>query len=187
LEQQEAIKPDSETPEAPPEAGTPSGEKPEAAKPERRGRILSRLPFRPSEEGQPDSFEQLSKLVKSRNSKVDLKDLQRAYVFAEEAHRGQKRLSGEDFIEHPVAVATIMADLGMDSTTLQAALLHDVVEDTQITVDDIKEEFGETVAAIVDGLTKLDTIKFRSREQEQAENVRKMIIAMARDIRVLLF
>src|SRR6266581_1821209 len=79
-----------------------------------------------------------------------------------------------------------MADLGMDVTTLQAALLHDVVEDTQLTTEDIQTEFGETVAAIVDGLTKLDTIKFRSREQEQAENVRKMIIAMARDIRVLL-
>jgi GTP diphosphokinase / guanosine-3',5'-bis(diphosphate) 3'-diphosphatase len=187
LDQQEAVKPDTATPQGDtPEAAQPAREKPEAGKPERRNRILSRLPFRPSEDGQSDSFEQLTKLVKSRNSKVDLKDLQRAYAFAEEAHHGQKRLSGEDFIEHPVAVATIMADLGMDVTTLQAALLHDVAEDTDLTIEEIQGEFGDTVAAIVDGLTKLDTIKFRSREQEQAENVRKMIIAMARDIRVLL-
>jgi guanosine-3',5'-bis(diphosphate) 3'-pyrophosphohydrolase len=158
----------------------------EAVKPERRGGILSRLPFRPSDAPSPDTFDALIKLVKARNSKVDTREIQRAYQFAAESHSGQKRLSGEDFIEHPVAVATIMADLGMDLTTLQAALLHDVVEDTQLTTDDISREFGEQVASIVDGLTKLDKIKFRSREQEQAENVRKMIIAMARDIRVLL-
>jgi GTP diphosphokinase / guanosine-3',5'-bis(diphosphate) 3'-diphosphatase len=195
LDQQEAIKPDTETPEghrpeAAAEAVADEAVRPDRARPEvksdRRSRILSRLPFRPAEDGQGDSFEALTKLAKSRNSKIDLKDLSRAYAFAQDAHEGQKRLSGEDFIEHPVAVATIMADLGMDGTTLQAALLHDVVEDTDLTVDDIKVEFGDTVAAIVDGLTKLDTIKFRSREQEQAENVRKMIIAMARDIRVLL-
>jgi guanosine-3',5'-bis(diphosphate) 3'-pyrophosphohydrolase len=158
----------------------------EAVKPERRGGILSRLPFRPSDAPPPDTFDALIKLVKARNSKVDTREIQRAYQFAAESHSGQKRLSGEDFIEHPVAVATIMADLGLDLTTLQAALLHDVVEDTQLTIEDISREFGDQVASIVDGLTKLDKIKFRSREQEQAENVRKMIIAMARDIRVLL-
>ncbi|MDP8955450.1 MAG: bifunctional (p)ppGpp synthetase/guanosine-3',5'-bis(diphosphate) 3'-pyrophosphohydrolase [Actinomycetota bacterium] len=148
--------------------------------------MLSRLPFRPSEDGSRESFESLAKLVKTRNSKVDLKELHRAYSFAAEAHRGQQRLSGEDFIEHPVAVATILADLGMDLTTLQSALLHDVVEDTEQTLDTVRAEFGDQVAELVDGLTKLDAIKFRSREQEQAENARKMIIAMARDIRVLL-
>jgi guanosine-3',5'-bis(diphosphate) 3'-pyrophosphohydrolase len=158
----------------------------EAVKPERRGGILSRLPFRPSDAPPPDTFDALIKLVKARNSKVDTREIQRAYQFAAESHSGQKRLSGEDFIEHPVAVATIMADLGLDLTTLQAALLHDVVEDTQLTIEDISREFGDQVASIVDGLTKLDKIKFLSREQEQAENVRKMIIAMARDIRVLL-
>jgi len=161
-------------------------EQQEAVKPERRGGILSRLPFRPSEDGGPESFDALLKLVKARNSKIDTREVQRAYQFAAESHRGQKRLSGEDFIEHPIAVATILADLGMDLTTIQSALLHDVVEDTQLTTEDIQREFGEQVGAIVDGLTKLDKIKFRSREQEQAENVRKMIIAMARDIRVLL-
>jgi guanosine-3',5'-bis(diphosphate) 3'-pyrophosphohydrolase len=160
----------------------------EAVRAERRGRILSRLPFRPSDDGDEarPSVDQLLKLVKSRNSKIDLREVQRAYVFAEAAHRDQRRLSGEDFIEHPVAVATIMADLGMDLTTLQAALLHDTVEDSAFTVEDVETQFGSDVAAIVDGLTKLEKISFRSREQEQAENVRKMMIAMARDIRVLL-
>jgi guanosine-3',5'-bis(diphosphate) 3'-pyrophosphohydrolase len=160
-------------------------EQQEATRSERKGGILSRLPFRPSDR-QPQSLDSLIKAIKGRTPKVDLREIQRAYAFAEDSHRGQKRLSGEDFIEHPLAVAEIMADLGMDQTTLQAALLHDVVEDTQLTLEDIRAEFGDQVTQIVDGLTKLDKIKFRSREQEQAENVRKMIIAMARDIRVLL-
>ena len=161
----------------------------EAIKQERRGRIRSRLPFRPSGDGldgAPDSMEALTRIVKSRNTKTDIRALERAFAFAEEAHHGQKRLTGEDFVEHPVAVATILADLGMDMVTLQAALLHDTVEDTVISVADIERDFGDEVATLVDGLTKLERIKFRSREQEQAENVRKMMIAMARDIRVLL-
>jgi len=144
------------------------------------------LPFRPSDDGPSDSFEALGRVVKARNSKIDLREVQRGFAFAQDSHRGQRRLSGEDFIEHPVAVATIVADLGMDLTTIHAALLHDTVEDTNLTIDDIQREFGDRVAAIVDGLTKLDKIKFRSREQEQAENTRKMILAMAQDIRVLL-
>lgn len=161
-------------------------EQQEAVKQERKGGILSRLPFRPSEDGPSGSLDALVRVVKARNPKVDARQIQRVHAFAEEAHHGQKRLSGEDFIEHPVAVAAIVADLGMDLTTVQAALLHDVVEDTTLTIEDIGREFGDEVATIVDGLTKLDTIKFRSREQEQAENVRKMIVAMAQDIRVLL-
>jgi guanosine-3',5'-bis(diphosphate) 3'-pyrophosphohydrolase len=161
-------------------------EQQEEERSERKGGILSRLPFRPSDDGPSSSFDALLRMLKGRNAKVDQKEIQRAFVFAQESHRGQKRLSGEDFIEHPVAVAAIVADLGMDLTTIQAALLHDVVEDTHLTVDDIRGEFGDQVASLVDGLTKLDKIKFRSREQEQAENVRKMIIAMAQDIRVLL-
>jgi GTP diphosphokinase / guanosine-3',5'-bis(diphosphate) 3'-diphosphatase len=161
----------------------------EAVKQERRGRIRSRLPFRPSGDGLdgvPDSMEALTRIVKARNSKADVRALERAFAFADEAHHGQKRLTGEDFVEHPVAVATILADLGMDMVTLQAALLHDTVEDTHIAVADIEREFGYEVATLVEGLTKLERIKFRSREQEQAENVRKMMIAMAKDIRVLL-
>jgi GTP diphosphokinase / guanosine-3',5'-bis(diphosphate) 3'-diphosphatase len=161
-------------------------EQQEAIRQERRGGILSRLPFRGPDEPRLDPFEALQRQVKSRNSKADLRDLQRAYEFAAVAHQGQTRLTGEDFVEHPVAVAGILADLGMDLVTLEAALLHDTVEDTEISIQDIGREFGDEVALLVDGLTKLDKIKFRSREQEQAENVRKMMIAMARDIRVLL-
>ncbi|HXF57767.1 MAG TPA: bifunctional (p)ppGpp synthetase/guanosine-3',5'-bis(diphosphate) 3'-pyrophosphohydrolase [Actinomycetota bacterium] len=147
---------------------------------------MSRHPFRPSDARPTDSFEQLVRVARATNPRIDVRELRRAFEFAAAAHAGQKRLSGEDFIEHPVAVATILADLGMDLTTLQAALLHDVVEDTPLTLEDVRREFGDRVADLVDGLTKLDRIKFRSREQEQAENVRKMLIAMARDIRVLL-
>ncbi len=161
-------------------------EQQEAVKQERKGGILSRLPFRPSEDGPSDSLEALIKVVRARNPKADSRQIQRAHAFAGEAHRGQKRLSGEDFIEHPVAVAAIVADLGMDLTTIEAALLHDVVEDTTLSIEDVRSEFGDQVATMVDGLTKLDAIKFRSREQEQAENVRKMIVAMAQDIRILL-
>ncbi|HLA93040.1 MAG TPA: bifunctional (p)ppGpp synthetase/guanosine-3',5'-bis(diphosphate) 3'-pyrophosphohydrolase [Actinomycetota bacterium] len=154
-------------------------------KAERRGGLLSRL--RPGEpEGPREGIEGLLKTVKGYNAKADLKEIERAYRFAAEHHEGQKRLSGEEFIQHPLAVATILADLGLDTTTLQAALLHDTVEDTDVTVEDLEEGFGEQVARIVDGLTKLDQVSFRSREQEQAENVRKMIVAMAGDIRVLL-
>jgi guanosine-3',5'-bis(diphosphate) 3'-pyrophosphohydrolase len=162
---------------------------PETIRNERRGGILSRLPFRSSEgspPSPPDSFDALVRVVRERSPKADIKELHRAYEFSEAAHRGQKRLSGEAFIEHPVSVATVLADLGMDLATLQAALLHDVVEDTPATIDTVRTEFGDEVASLVDGLTKLEKIRFRSREAEQAENVRKMIVAMARDIRVLL-
>jgi guanosine-3',5'-bis(diphosphate) 3'-pyrophosphohydrolase len=89
-------------------------------------------------------------------------------------------------VEHPLAVANVLADLHLDTTTLVASLLHDVVEDTEVGLDRLEDEFGSEVAHIVDGLTKLDKITFRTREQEQAENVRKMVVAMAGDIRVLL-
>src|SRR5439155_6476859 len=94
--------------------------------------------------------------------------------------------SGVDFIEHPIAVTDILADLHLDTTTLVAALLHDTVEDTEVSFELIREQFGDDVEHIVDGLTKLDRFEFKTREQEQAENVRKMIVAMAGDIRVLL-
>ena len=151
---------------------------------QRRGGLLSRL--RPGESGPPSPIEPLLKTVRGYNPKADLKEIQRAYAVAEASHDGQKRLSGEDFIEHPIAVATILADLHLDTTTITAALLHDTVEDTDVTVAEIEEDFGEEVARIVDGLTKLERIEFKTREQEQAENVRKMVVAMAGDIRVLL-
>jgi GTP diphosphokinase / guanosine-3',5'-bis(diphosphate) 3'-diphosphatase len=156
----------------------------EEVRTERRGGILSRL--RSGEPEAYDGIDALVRTVKGYNPKADLKEIERAYRFAAEHHEGQKRLSGEDFIEHPLAVAQILADLGLDTTTLEAALLHDTVEDTDVSVAELESEFGAEVSRIVDGLTKLDELSFRSREHEQAENVRKMIVAMAGDIRVLL-
>ncbi|MGH7721661.1 MAG: RelA/SpoT family protein [Candidatus Dormibacteria bacterium] len=112
--------------------------------------------------------------------------LQRAYSLAERAHEGQSRLSGEPYVSHPVAVAGILADLGLDSDTLVAALLHDTVEDTDVTREQLRREFGEHVAKLVDGVTKLGKIHVHTREQAQAENIRKMLVAMAEDIRVVL-
>ena len=156
----------------------------EEVRTERRGGILSRL--RSGEPETQDDIEALLRTVKGYNAKADLREIERAYRFAAEHHEGQKRLSGEDFIQHPLAVAQILAALGLDTTALEAALLHDTVEDTDVSVAELDTEFGPEVARIVDGLTKLDALSFRSREHEQAENVRKMIVAMAGDIRVLL-
>jgi GTP diphosphokinase / guanosine-3',5'-bis(diphosphate) 3'-diphosphatase len=159
----------------------------EVRAPERRGGLLSRLPFvSGGPAAGPQSLDSLLRKVRAYNPKADVRQVQRAFEFAADSHRGQLRKSGEAFIHHPLGVAHILADLGMDTTTLEAALLHDVVEDTDLSVDDIRGEFGDEVAAIVDGLTKLERIEYRSREQAQAENVRKMIVAMARDIRVLI-
>jgi GTP pyrophosphokinase len=153
--------------------------------PTRRGRILARL--RPGDQTPtPKALGPLLKKIRTYNAKADLKEVERAYVVAEEAHRGQSRLSGEAYITHPLSVAEILADLRLDTVTIEAALLHDTVEDTEITLDDVEEGFGEEVARIVDGLTKLDKLEFRTKELAQAENVRKMIVAMAGDIRVLL-
>ena len=110
----------------------------------------------------------------------------RAHEVAERAHEGQSRLSGEPYIEHPIAVAGILADLRLDADTLTAALLHDTVEDTDVRMEDITEQFGPTVAKLVEGVTKLGKIHMQSSEQAQAENIRKMLVAMAEDIRVVL-
>ncbi|WP_227874415.1 RelA/SpoT family protein [Tumebacillus algifaecis] len=112
--------------------------------------------------------------------------VRRAFDMSEEAHRGQTRSSGEPYIMHPVAVAEILADLELDAVTLSAALLHDVVEDTHVKEETLVKQFGPEVAALVDGVTKLERIKFNSKEEAQAENLRKMFMAMAKDIRVLL-
>ncbi|MFC7441366.1 RelA/SpoT family protein [Laceyella putida] len=131
--------------------------------------------------------EQLLSLAATYLSKDDLVQLEKAYMFAEEAHRGQFRKSGEPYILHPVAVAEILADLRMDVTTLIAALLHDVVEDTGVTLEQVEERFGEAVRHLVDGVTKLKKrMKFTSNEEHQAENHRKMFVAMAQDVRVIL-
>jgi GTP diphosphokinase / guanosine-3',5'-bis(diphosphate) 3'-diphosphatase len=116
----------------------------------------------------------------------DLQKIRDAYEYAEEAHRGQLRKSGEPYILHPMAVAEICMSMQMDVITVMAALLHDVVEDTKVTLDDLRTRFGETLAGLVDGLTKLERIQFRSKEEQQNENYRKMFVAMANDIRVIL-
>jgi guanosine-3',5'-bis(diphosphate) 3'-pyrophosphohydrolase len=108
------------------------------------------------------------------------------YDYAATAHNGQKRDSGEEYIQHPIEVAAILADMNIDVTSIQAALLHDVVEDTDITIEDIQARFGDKVAELVDGVTKLSRISFLSKQEQQMENLRKMFLAMARDIRVIL-
>ncbi len=116
----------------------------------------------------------------------DVELLENAYRRAGELHEGQRRRSGEPYITHPLIVTGILARYGMDAPTLAAALLHDTVEDTNVSLDEIEEEFGEEVAGLIDGVTKLDRIRFSTREQAQAATIRKMAIAMAKDIRVLL-
>jgi len=149
----------------------------------RRG-VLARL--RPVGSEPESGVESLLHGVKASNPKADLKLIERAYHYAAESHHDQFRASGERFIEHPLEVARILADLNMDTTTIVAALLHDVVEDTPLSIEEIEKEFGEETAHIIDGVTKLDKVTFQSKEAHQAETIRKMIIAMARDIRVLL-
>ena len=112
--------------------------------------------------------------------------LVRAYHYAEQAHSGQKRASGEAYFTHPCAVAKILMERGLDCATIAAAFLHDVIEDTPVTEDDIRREFGEEVLRLVSGVTKLDKIVFKSREEEEAENFRKIFVAMAKDIRVII-
>ena len=116
----------------------------------------------------------------------DREVVERAYRFAKEAHRGQFRNSGEAFIEHPLQVACILADLQLDITSIVAGLLHDVVEDTNTSLQDIEAEFGPEVRFLVAGVTKLGKIEYKSKEDRHAENLRKMFLAMARDIRVIL-
>lgn len=116
----------------------------------------------------------------------DLSRIREAYEFAEQAHHGQVRKSGEPYILHPLAVAEIVVGLMMDTTSIVAALLHDVVEDTTVLLEEIRDKFGDACAMLVDGLTKLERIQFRSKEEQQNENYRKMFIAMAQDIRVIV-
>jgi guanosine-3',5'-bis(diphosphate) 3'-pyrophosphohydrolase len=116
----------------------------------------------------------------------DREMVQKAYERAAKAHQGQRRLSGEEYVNHPLEVAAILADLELDAETLEAALLHDTVEDTALTAEEVRQEFGPEVARLVEGVTKLGRISIRSDQQQQAENIRKMMVAMAEDLRVVL-
>src|SRR5919199_1360298 len=131
-------------------------------------------------------LEELLADVVEYNPEVDRELIERAFEFACEAHEGQQRRSGEDFILHPLGVARILAGLHLDDATLAAALIHDVVEDTEAPIEQVRMEFGDEVAQLVEGVTKLTRIQFQSREQAQAENYRKMIAAMVGDERVIL-
>jgi guanosine-3',5'-bis(diphosphate) 3'-pyrophosphohydrolase len=130
------------------------------------------------------AVDRLLKTVRTHHPKADVALIERAYAAAEKAHAGQKRKSGEPYITHPVAVAQILADLGIGSKTIAAALLHDTVEDTDYTLDLVRADFGDEIAMLVDGVTKLDKLKYG--DSAQAETVRKMVVAMSKDIRVLV-
>ena len=131
-------------------------------------------------------YAQLAEAIEKSNKSYDLPRIEAAYELAKKAHEGQVRSSGDPYISHPIAVAIILVGLGMDSDTIIGALLHDVVEDTSVTLEDIEKQFGADVAELVDGVTKLANIPYSSRAEQQAENVRKMLLAMAKDVRVVI-
>src|SRR3954452_2523723 len=137
-----------------------------------------------SKQGGNPELEPLFRAVRTNHPKADLSLIERAYNTAERMHRGQMRKSGDPYITHPLAVTTILADIGMTEPTLVASLLHDTVEDTPYTLEQLRTDFGDEVANLVDGVTKLDKVKYG--DATQAETVRQMVVAMARDIRVLL-
>ncbi|EDP58879.1 bifunctional GTP diphosphokinase/guanosine-3',5'-bis pyrophosphate 3'-pyrophosphohydrolase [Vibrio sp. AND4] len=131
-------------------------------------------------------FDSLKDVAQEYLTEPQIEALRQSYVVARDAHEGQTRSSGEPYIIHPVAVSRILAEMRLDIETLQAALLHDVIEDCDVTKEDLEEKFGNTVAELVDGVSKLDKLKFRDRKEAQAENFRKMVLAMVQDIRVIL-
>jgi GTP pyrophosphokinase len=149
-----------------------------------RDRLARRIVTPPRQPSIRPVLEPLFAIHRGAHPKVDARLLQRGYEVAERCHRGQLRKSGDPYITHPLAVATILAELGMDTTTLVAALLHDTVEDTGYTLDDVTREFGTEVAHLVDGVTKLDKVKYG--DAAESETIRKMVVAMARDPRVLV-
>src|SRR4051794_31388903 len=144
------------------------------------------LPWRRHSAPPDEELAPLLALYRETNPRAPTSLITRAYMLAKDAHEGQARKSGEPYIHHPISVAKIVAELGLDDVTIAAALLHDSVEDTGVTLIDLETQFGEDVAAIVDGVTKLERIRFDSKEAQQAATVRKMIVAMAKDLRVLI-
>jgi guanosine-3',5'-bis(diphosphate) 3'-pyrophosphohydrolase len=169
-------------PTGPPVEPIPTGAPPPQGGLSVRAR-LARLGTRTSQAGNP-VLEPLFRAVRANHPKADLALLERAYLTAERLHANQVRRSGDAFITHPLAVTTILADIGMTEPTLVASLLHDTVEDTSYTLDELRADFGEEVAQLVDGVTKLDKVSYG--DSAQSETIRKMIVAMSRDIRVLV-
>ena len=131
-------------------------------------------------------FRDLTKAVSTYRPNDDLEIIRRAYDFSTQNHTGQSRASGEPYVVHPLEVAMILADMKMDANAIAAGLLHDCVEDTTVTIVDVRKEFGEQVAHLVEGVTKISKIDFATREERQAENLRKMMLAMVDDVRVVL-
>ncbi len=132
------------------------------------------------------TIEDVINTLKKNRRKVNTKLILKAYNFAKSNHAEQKRLSGEEYIIHPLNVANILSEINLDDETICAAILHDVVEDTPITNEDLAKEFGEEIATMVDGVTKLGKLQYTTREEQQVENYRKMFLAMGKDIRVIL-
>ncbi|MFH8367087.1 RelA/SpoT family protein [Streptomyces sp. NPDC018031] len=181
-----AAKPAARSAAPPPPSRPAPGPAPRTGSSNRVRARLARLGVQRSSPYNP-VLEPLLRIVRSNDPKADastLRQIERAYQVAERWHRGQKRKSGDPYITHPLAVTTILAELGMDPATLMAGLLHDTVEDTEYGLDTLRGDFGDQVALLVDGVTKLDKVKFG--EAAQAETVRKMVVAMAKDPRVLV-
>ena len=132
------------------------------------------------------TYDDLVMLIHGSDEEYNMKLIEDAYLFANRAHAEQRRKSGEPYIVHPISVACILVELGMDTECVVAALLHDVIEDTPIELPEIVERFSKTIAALIDGVTKLGKIGYSTREEHQAENLRKMLIAMNEDIRVII-
>ncbi len=129
---------------------------------------------------------ELARAVEGYARRLDVPKIREAYEMAEEAHRGQRRASGETFVSHAVEVATILAQFRLDTASIVAGLIHDVVEDTQYSLADVEARFGHEVASVVDGVTKIGKVRFRSQSEHQAENYRKLLLSMAEDARVIL-
>ena len=132
------------------------------------------------------TYQEIKDKIKKYQPEADFALLDKAYALATDMHKTQRRESGEPYIIHPLAVASILADMELDTEAIAAGLLHDVIEDTPVTFDDIVHEFGENIALLVEGVTKLDKIQFHDKEEQQIESLRKMFLAMAKDIRVIL-
>ncbi len=186
MAEERVVAPATGTPDSRPSGSTPPAPVPPRAPVGPAGRRMRARLARMATKSQSENpvLEPLYRAVKANHPKADLELLERAYLTAERLHTHQSRKSGDPYITHPLAVTSILADIGMTEPTLVAALLHDTVEDTPYTLEELRKDFGDEVALLVDGVTKLDKVRYG--DSAQAETIRKMIVAMSRDIRVLV-